>query len=106
MSDISTKNHEHHDHPVIPRTDDEINSLNNRLKRIEGQVRGIQKMIEEDRYCVDVLVQISAIKAALDKVGYHMMERHAKMCVLSAVKHGDGEVYMDELMKVVKQYAK
>ena len=103
MSDIST--HEHH-HPIVPRSDDEKDKLKNRLKRIEGQVRGIQKMVEEDRYCVDVLVQISAVKAALDKVGYHMMERHAKMCVLEAVKDGDGDAYMDELMKVVKQYAK
>ncbi len=56
-----------HDHPVTPRTEDEKNAVVNRLKRIEGQVRGIQKMVEEDRYCVDILVQISAINAALKK---------------------------------------
>ncbi|MGM8215516.1 metal-sensitive transcriptional regulator [Bacillaceae bacterium W0354] len=95
-----------HDHPVVPRSGDEKENMINRLKRIEGQVRGIKKMIEDDRYCVDVLVQISAVKAALDKVGYSMMERHAKMCVTEAVKQGDGEAYMDELMKVVKQYSK
>lgn len=63
-------------------------------------------MVEEDRYCVDVLVQISAVQAALDKVGYQMLERHAKMCVTNAVKEGNGDEYMDELMKVIKQYSK
>lgn len=95
-----------HEHPIIPRSNDEKSQMINRLKRIEGQVRGLQKMIEDDRYCVDVLVQISAVKAALDKVGYQMMERHAKMCVSHAVQQGDGDAYMDELMKVIRQYAK
>ncbi|GEL77580.1 metal-sensitive transcriptional regulator [Tenuibacillus multivorans] len=94
------------DEPVVPRTNSEKERVSNRLKRIEGQVRGLQKMIEEDRYCVDVLVQISAVKAALDKVGYQMLERHAKMCVTNAVKEGNGEEYMDELMKVINQYSK
>ncbi|RPF53241.1 metal-sensing transcriptional repressor [Aquisalibacillus elongatus] len=92
--------------PVVPRTNSEKEAMANRLKRIEGQVRGLQKMVEEDRYCVDVLVQISAVKAALDKVGYQMLERHAKMCVTNAVKEGNGDEYMDELMKVIKQYSK
>ncbi|SER05645.1 metal-sensitive transcriptional regulator [Piscibacillus halophilus] len=92
--------------PVVPRTHSEKEGITNRLKRIEGQVRGLQKMIDEDRYCVDVLVQISAVKAALDKVGYQMLERHAKMCVTNAVKEGNGEEYMDELMKVINQYSK
>ncbi|MFD2637928.1 metal-sensing transcriptional repressor [Piscibacillus salipiscarius] len=94
------------DEPVVPRTNSEKEGISNRLKRIEGQVRGLQKMVEEDRYCVDVLVQISAVQAALDKVGYQMLERHAKMCVTNAVKEGNGDEYMDELMKVIKQYSK
>ncbi|WP_281170524.1 metal-sensing transcriptional repressor [Halalkalibacillus halophilus] len=92
--------------PVVPRTNTEKDQMLNRLKRIEGQVRGLQKMIEEDRYCVDVLVQISAVNNALEKVGYSMMERHAKMCVSKAAEEGDGEAYMDELMKVVRQFTK
>lgn len=92
--------------PIVPRTNTEKERITNRLKRIEGQVRGLQKMIDEDRYCVDVLVQISAVKAALDKVGYQMLERHTKMCVTNAVKQGDGNEYMEELMKVIKQYSK
>jgi CsoR family transcriptional regulator, copper-sensing transcriptional repressor len=92
--------------PAKPRSHDEKQKVVNRLKRIEGQVRGIQKMIEEDRYCVDVLVQISAINAALKKVGFSLLERHSHHCVSSAVKSGNGEEAMDELMKVFEQFSK
>jgi len=92
--------------PVTPRTHDEKKSIANRLKRIEGQVRGIQKMVEEDRYCVDILVQISAIDAALKKVGFSLMERHTKHCVSDAVKSGSGDEAIDELMEVIKQFSK
>ena len=53
-----------------------------RLKRVEGQVRGVQSMVEEDRYCIDVLTQISAIQAALDKVALGLMDDHARHCVI------------------------
>lgn len=96
----------HPDHKVGHRTDAQKQSVINRLKRIEGQVRGVQKMVEEDRYCVDVLVQISAIDAALKKVGYSLMEDHTKHCVANAIQSGDGEASIDELMKVVKQFSK
>src|SRR5699024_11829826 len=79
-----------HDHPITPRTDTEKQAVINRLKRIEGQVRGIQKMVEKDRYCIDILVQISAINAALKKVGLSVGERHMKHCVSHAVKSGEG----------------
>jgi len=92
--------------PVTPRTDEEKQAAVNRLKRIEGQVRGIQKMIEEDRYCVDILVQISAINAALKKVGFSIVERHTKHCVSSAVKAGTGDEAIEELMEVMKQLSK
>ncbi|MCF3942286.1 metal-sensing transcriptional repressor [Oceanobacillus alkalisoli] len=94
------------DQPVTPRTDTEKTAITNRLKRIEGQVRGIQKMVEEDRYCVDILVQISAINAALKKVGHEVTERHIKHCVSDAVKSGEGEPVIDELMDVLKQISK
>ncbi len=55
-----------------------------RLRRIEGQVRGIQKMVDEDRYCIDVLTQISAIQAALDKVALGLLDGHARTCVIGA----------------------
>lgn len=91
--------------PVNPRTSSEKQAVINRLKRIEGQVRGVEKMVNEDRYCVDILVQISAIDAALKKVGYSLMERHTKHCVSSAIKSGEGEEAIDELMEVIKQYS-
>ena len=53
-----------------------------RLKRIEGQVRGIERMVDEERYCIDILTQISAIQAALDKVGLRLLEQHAADCVI------------------------
>jgi len=95
-----------HDHPIVPRTNNEKKAVVNRLKRIEGQVRGIQKMVEEDRYCVDILVQISAINAALKKVGFSVAERHAKHCVSHAVKSGDGDAAIDELMDILKHFSK
>ncbi|GAA0427922.1 metal-sensing transcriptional repressor [Lentibacillus halophilus] len=95
-----------HDQPVTPRTQDEKDAVVNRLKRIEGQVRGIQKMVEDDRYCVDILVQVSAINAALKKVGFSVAERHTKHCVSDAVQSGNGDEAIDELMEVMKQFAK
>lgn len=92
--------------PVTPRTDKEKIAVVNRLKRIEGQIRGIQKMVEEDRYCVDTLVQISAVSKALNKVGYSLMERHTHHCVADAIKKGEGDEAIDELMKVVQQFSK
>jgi DNA-binding FrmR family transcriptional regulator len=74
--------------------------LLNRLKRIEGQVRGVQNMVDEDRYCIDVLTQISAIQAALDKVALGLMDDHARHCVVD----GPAELKEDrteELMAAV-----
>lgn len=92
--------------PVVKRTEDEKKAIVNRLKRIEGQVRGIQKMIEEDRYCVDILVQISAIQAALKKVGLSISEHHMKHCVTHALETGEGEKAIDELIDVLKHFSK
>ncbi len=94
------------DHTVTPRTEEEKEKVMNRLKRIEGQVRGIQNMIDEDRYCVDILVQISAIQSALKNVGYSVTERHMKHCVTDAVNKGEGDDSIEELMAVLKQFSK
>lgn len=91
---------------VEPRENDEKKKVITRLKRIEGQVRGIQKMIEEDRYCVDVIIQINAINAALKQVGFSLLEDHANHCVLHALESGDGEASVKELIDVVKQFSK
>lgn len=71
-----------------------------RLKRVEGQVRGVQRMVEGDRYCIDVLTQISAAQAALDKVALGLLDEHARHCVMGA--DGDEQVdKTDELMAAV-----
>ncbi|WP_280635598.1 metal-sensing transcriptional repressor [Bacillus sp. 165] len=91
---------------MVPRTEEEIENVIKRLKRIEGQVRGVQKMIEDNRYCVDILVQISAINAALNKVGFSLLERHTNHCVSKAIQEGNGEESIKELMSVIKQFSK
>jgi CsoR family transcriptional regulator, copper-sensing transcriptional repressor len=84
-------------HGYTPHKDD----LMKRLRRIEGQVRGVHGMVEDDRYCIDVLTQISAVQAALDKVALGLLDDHARHCVIAG--HGDGEPaeLTDELMAAV-----
>ncbi|MDQ0272179.1 metal-sensing transcriptional repressor [Cytobacillus purgationiresistens] len=91
---------------VTQRSTKEKDQLITRLKRIEGQVRGIQSMIENERYCVDILTQISAINAAMNKVGLHLLEKHTQHCVSDAIKDGDGEEAIQELMEVFKRFSK
>jgi DNA-binding FrmR family transcriptional regulator len=79
--------------------------LLSRLRRIEGQVRGIERMVEDDRYCIDVLTQISAAQAALDKVALGLLDEHTRSCVLEA----EGELRVDrteELMAAVGRLVK
>ena len=71
-----------------------------RLRRIEGQVRGVEKMVEEDRYCIDVITQISAIQAALDKVSLGLLDDHAHHCVMGADEKDRSE-RTDELMGAI-----
>ena len=71
-----------------------------RLKRVEGQVRGVQGMVEDDRYCIDVLTQIGAIQAALDKVALGLLDDHARHCVMGA-EAGDQAAKTEELMAAV-----
>ena len=74
--------------------------LKNRLRRIEGQVRGVQAMVEDDRYCIDILTQISAIESALDKVALGLLDDHVSHCVMDA-KAGSREEMTEELMGAV-----
>jgi DNA-binding FrmR family transcriptional regulator len=73
--------------------------LQKRLLRIEGQVRGIHRMVEDDRYCIDVLTQISAAQAALDKVALGLLDDHARHCVIDG--EGDADAMTEELMNAV-----
>ena len=78
-----------------------------RLRRIEGQVRGLQKMIDEEQYCVDVLTQVSSVNAALQKVGMIVLEDHIQGCVRTAIVQGDdGDRAVAELIDVVERFAK
>jgi DNA-binding FrmR family transcriptional regulator len=72
-----------------------------RLKRIEGQVRGIEGMVEDDRYCIDVITQISAVQAALDKVALGLLDGHARHCVVDGHAEGSPGELTDELMAAV-----
>lgn len=81
-------------------------ALLKRLNRIAGQVRGISGMIEQDRYCIDILTQVSAIHSALDAVAMQLLRDHTQGCVQTAIKSGKGDHAMDELMQVVRKFAR
>jgi len=80
--------------------------LQGRLRRIEGQVRGIERMVEEDRYCIDVLTQISAIQAALDKVALGLLDGHARHCMHEGASEGRSEEMATEMMAAVARLMK
>lgn len=75
-----------------------------RLKRVAGQVAGIQRMVEEDKYCVDILTQIAAVRAALDKVGLVVLKSHLQNCVADAVKEGRTDEAVEELDQVLLRF--
>ena len=84
--------------------DPEIKSKNlTRLRRIEGQVRGLQKMVEEDRYCADILTQISSVHEALRSVARELMRNHLKHCATAAIRAGDESIY-DELADLMHKH--
>ncbi len=87
------------------RSDDERTALINRLKRIEGQVRGIIGMVERDAYCVDVLTQVSAVNSALGSFSSSLLDSHIKTCVKEDIIAGKDEA-LDELVEVVTRFMK
>lgn len=76
--------------------------LLNRLKRVEGQVRGVSAMVEEDKYCIDILTQISAVQSALDKVALELVRDHARHCL--AGNGASGDLKADELVNALSRY--
>ena len=76
----------------------------NRLNRIGGQVEGIKSMVEKPAYCVEILTQIAAVRAALSSVGQFLLEDHMKTCVSSAIKKGSGHKEIKELMNVFRKF--
>ncbi len=84
-------------------------ALIKRLHRIEGQVRGIEKMVTEDRYCIDVLTQISAVTTALEQVGAKLLEGHVTHCVADAISSGDKAAAQEkttELLEAVQRFVR
>jgi DNA-binding FrmR family transcriptional regulator len=83
--------------------------LLNRLRRVEGQVRGIEKMVEDDRYCIEILTQIAATTTALESVGLKILEEHTRHCVARALASGDEAVAQEkteELLAAVQRFSK
>jgi CsoR family transcriptional regulator, copper-sensing transcriptional repressor len=74
-----------------------------RLRRIEGQIRGVQKMVDEDRYCIDVITQVSAAQAALNAVALELLQDHTEHCVAEAIRSGDGTAKIRELNDAVER---
>jgi CsoR family transcriptional regulator, copper-sensing transcriptional repressor len=84
-------------------------ALKKRLHRIEGQVRGIERMVDEDRYCIDILTQVGAVKTALESLGFEILEDHVAHCVKDALASGDestAAAKSDELLAAVERFAK
>lgn len=86
--------------------DGDKKKLLQRLKRVEGQIRGIQRMIEEDQYCVDILIQVTAARAALDKVGLGLLEGHARGCLVQAIHEEHSDDAIAELMNILTRFVK
>jgi DNA-binding FrmR family transcriptional regulator len=77
-----------------------------RVRRMQGQLRGIARMIEEDTYCIDVLTQLQAVSAACDAVGLKLLDDHVRSCVAEAVRSGDGGEKLDELTAAIRRFAR
>lgn len=92
-------------HKTKERSEDEYKSLINRLNRIEGQIRGIKGMVEKDAYCTDILVQVSAVNAALNAFNKELLSNHIKTCVAQDIRNGKNET-VDELVATLQKLMK
>lgn len=84
------------------RPEEEVRKLKNRLSRIEGQIRGLEKMVDENRYCIDILTQSAAVTAAMNAFNKEILSRHIKTCVAQNLREGNEEV-LDELVDTVQK---
>jgi len=87
----------------------EKDALVKRLHRIEGQVRGIERMVEDDRYCIDILTQISAVNTALESLALKILDEHVRHCVAGALSSGDADdahAKTEELLEAVQRFAR
>lgn len=89
-------------HKHTPRSEETLRSLQNRLSRITGQLNGIRAMLEDNRYCGDILTQVAAVESALQAFGYCILEEHLNTCVTEGVQQGDTQI-MQEAMTLIKK---
>ena len=89
-------------HKYKKRTEEEKKAITSRLNRIAGQVNGIAKMVEEDRYCGDLLMQLSAVDKAVISLADHILEAHMRTCIVEHIQAGDTEI-IDEVMELFKR---
>jgi len=80
-------------------------AVSDRLRRIEGQVRGIQRIVDEDQYCIDILTQVNSATSALKSVGMGVLDDHVRHCVRESVESGYGEEKLEELLTAVARFA-
>ncbi|WP_170004942.1 metal-sensing transcriptional repressor [Pseudopontixanthobacter vadosimaris] len=84
----------------------DVSKIVNRLRRVEGQVRGVAQMVEDDRYCIDILNQMQAVKAALGRAESEILKRHAGCCVAEAIASGDAEEQKQKFGELVDLFEK
>ena len=87
------------------RSEEEYRALTNRLNRVEGQIRGIKKMVEENAYCTDILIQVSAVQAALNAFNRELLSNHIHTCVANDIRNGKDET-IDELVALLQKLMK
>lgn len=85
-----------------PRSEEQLKTLRSRMNRIAGQVAGIQRMLDDNRYCGDILTQIAAVESALQSVGYLVLQEHMRSCVAEGVREGRDEM-LDEAVELIKK---
>ena len=93
-------------HPRVARDAARKDDLVRRLNRVEGQVRGIGKMLDDDRYCVDILTQVAAVQSALDALARKVLEHHLHGCVKQAIRSGDGDAAIAEALEVIRKFGR
>lgn len=103
MADIYREEKDSNGNMVMDSVNEKHNVLV-RLKRIEGQIKGIQRMVEEDKNCIDILTQVAAVRAAINKVGAIILEHHSKTCIEDAIINNDKKQGLKELIDTVQKF--
>lgn len=89
-------------HKSTPREEKELRQLKNRIKRMTGQLNGISKMLDDNRYCGDILIQVAAVESALQAFGYAVLQSHLETCVVEEIQKGNTQI-VDEVLELIKK---